>query len=279
MLKLRINCSERSSAREFADKVSDMLSANSLFTVTAKIANVDRNVYKITWWYNDNKSARMFAAEVKDEMALAEDDFEYDVSGLAITNRDKAKAKENVQPDAVMKQWEASGKFKFFCAMYGLQPTKPLHLSKKREELTGSNARAWERATGEKLISDNFIHFITGYFEQAVSQYQINDQDWNVKCIDTLLKYHKVFQNGKKVYISGEDLSADSPLRHAETIKKKNKFYIGSFREWQSSNLKPLENPDEVVADVKKLIGKYYPEILKSCDIRVDNGIVVITVN
>ena len=279
MIKLRINCSERSSAREFADKVSSMLSANSLFNVNAKVANVGRDTYKITWWYNDNKGPGHFLAEVKDEIALAEDDFEYDVSGLAITNRDKARSKENVQPDTVMKRWEEAGKFRIFCAMYGLRPTKPLHLTKKREELTGSNARAWERATGEKLISDNFIHFITGYFEQTVSQYQTNDQDWNVKCIDNLLKYHKVFQNGKKVYVSQEDLPADSPLRDTESMKKKNKFYIGSFREWQSSNLKPLKNPDGVANDLRRIISKYYPEMLNSCDISIDNGIVIVTVN
>lgn len=279
MLKLHLNCAERSSAREFADKISKMLSANSLFTVTAKIANVDRNIYKITWWYNDNRTPGMFVARIKDYIAQEEDNFEYDVSGLAITNRSKAKAKENVQPDVIMKQWEDSGKFKLFCAMYGLQPTKPLHLSKKREELTGSNARALERATGEKLISDNFVHFITGYFEQAVSQYQTSDQDWNIKCIDTLLKYHKIFQNGKKVYIDDEDLPTNSPLRRADSMKKKNTFYIGSPGEWKSSNLKPLDNPNVVADEVKRIIGKYYPEILKSCDIIVDDGIVVITVN
>lgn len=279
MIKLHINCSERSSAREFADRLSYLLSANSLYTVTAKIANVGRDAYKITWWYNDNKGPGHFAAEVKDEIAFEEGDFEYDVSGLAITNRDKAKAKENVQPDVLMKQLEASGKFKIFCAMYGLRPTKPLHLTKQREEMTGSNARAWERSTGKKLESDHFIHFITGYFEQTVSQYQTGDQDWNIKCVDALLRYQKVFQNGKKVYIDQEDRTVDNPLHYTDIMKKKNKFYIGYPGEWKSSNMKPLKNPDAVANAAKELIGKYYPEILESCDIGVDNGIVVITVN
>lgn len=279
MLRLKINCAARLPVRDFADKVSELLSNVSIFSISAKVATTSRDLYKITWWYNDNANSADFVAYVKDRENYENDTFDYDVSGLPILQRDVVRDKAKIQPDTIMKQWEESGKFKVFCAMYGVKLVKPLQLTKKREELTGSNARAWERATGKKLESDNFIHFITGYFEQAVSQYQTSDRDWNIKCIDTLLKYHKVFQNGKKVYINDEDLAPDSPLRHAESIKKKNTFYIGSFREWQSSNLKPLDNPDVVANDVRKLIGRYYPEILKSCDISIDNGIVVITVN
>ena len=285
MLRLKINCTTRLPIRDFADKVSELLSHASVFQVSAKVSTTGRDLYKITWWYNDGLGAADFVAYMKDWENYENDSYDYDVSGLPIMQRDVVRDKAKIQPDAVMKQWEESGKFKVFCAMYGVKLVKPLYLTKKREELTGSNARAWERATGKKAISDNFMHFITGYFEQTVNQYQTADSDWAIKCVDSLLRYGRVFKDNKKVYIDDADREAlnkalDGMLYNYGTIaRKKNVFYIGTAGEWKSSPLQPLKsNPENGIRVLKSVLAKYYPDIAKSCTFAVEDGKVKITV-
>ena len=289
MLKLKINCAQGSAARELANKISDALSKLTVFPVEAKLAIMGRDTYKITWYYNDNTSAGKFAAELRDlfsqEEAIENDTLEYDVEGnpvMECKNCEDFTKKSQRKPDDILNNWENSGKLKSLCAMYGLKITKPIHYTSKREQLTGSNARDWERITGEKLISNNFIHFMTGYFEQVVDAYQNSDTDWVAKCLDNLFRYHKVFSGKKKVYLDRDDSDRLSAVMGWDGIsKKKNTFVLGGEKvkkgsKWVSL---PLKDPNETVKVINEIIKKYYPDFVGKYDIEPKDDFVYVTVH
>ena len=287
MLKLKINCAQGSAARELANKISDSLSKLTVFDVEAKVAITGRDTYKITWYYNDNTSAGAFAAAMRDmfaqEEAIENDTLEYDVEGNPVTeckNCEDFTEKSKRKPDVILNNWETSGKLKAFCAMYGMKMTKPIHYTAKREQLTGSNARDWERITGEKIISENFIHFMTGYFEQAVDAYQTSDTDWVIKCLDNLFRYNRVFSGNKKVYIDKDDSDRLSAVMGWDGIsKKKNTIILGGIKIMKGSKWvsQPLKDPNETAQVVDDLIKKYYPDFVGKYNIEPKDGFVYIT--
>lgn len=282
MIRIKLNCAANSAARTFANDISNMLTQNSGYKVQAKVSVTSRDMYKITWYYNDNAGLSDFISEVKDTLAMEEDDFEYDVNGLPILPSADLAKKRDIYPDVVLKNWSADSSFKLFCANYGLKLAKPLHVTKQREQVTGSNARAWEEATGEKIESSNYLHFITGYFEQVSQVNQVTDRDWMIKCIDTLFRYRKIYENNKKKDVDTADayLLRDNGVR--EVFKKKGSFIITRTSQWENGKWKPTPMSDadaKKVADtVYKVLDKYYPEIIDYCDIQVNDGLVYITV-
>lgn len=283
MIRIKLNCAAKSAASTFANDIATMLTKNSGYKIKAKVAIASRDVYKITWYYNDEAGASDFISEVKDKLAIIDDDFEYDVNGLPILPSADYNNKRSIQPDSVMKNWSSDSSFKLFCANYGLKLTKPLHVTKQREELTGSNARAWEEATGEKIESSNFLHFITGYFEQVSQVNQTTDRDWIIKCIDMLFRYGKIYENNKKKYIEDADayLLRDNGVRNI--YKRKGSFIIASNDHWVENGKyepTPMSDADaKKVADTAyKILDKYYPEFLDYCDIQITDGLVYITV-
>lgn len=289
MLKLKINCAQGSAARELANQISNTLSKLTVFKVEAKLAIIGRDTYKITWYYNDNASAGRFVAQLRDlfaqDEAIENDTLEYDVAGNPVfecKNCEDFTEKSQRKPDEILNNWENSGKLKSFCAMYGLKMSKPIHYTSKREQLTGSNARDWERITGEKLISDNFIHFMTGYFEQVVDAYQSSDTDWVAKCLDNLFRYHKIFSGKKKVYIDNVDSDRLSAVTGWDGIsKKKNTIILGGEQikkgsKWVS---RPLKDPNETAKVASELIKKYYPDFVGKYTIEPKDDFVYITVH
>lgn len=250
----------------------------SIYLIYAKTTVTGKNVYKITWYYNDNTATSRFLAYMNDRKSYDNDSYEYDVQGLPILQQDAVRQKENIQPDELMKQWEDSGKFKIFCAMRRMKIVKPLHFMKQKEEVHGSNVRDYERITGKKYESGNLMHFITGYFEQTVSQYQTGDSDWKIKCVENLVRYGKIFKDNKKIAIpeGNEDFSRE---KAKEISRKKNVSTISGFRTWKTDPIKPLKDPEGYIQSTKELISKYYPDLVDSCIFSNDNGVVKITVN
>ena len=282
MIRIKLNCAANSIARTFADDIANMLTKNSGYTVQAKVSVTSRDVYKITWYYNDNVGLSDFISEVKDTLAIEEDNFEYDVNGLPILPSADLAKKRDIYPDVVLKNWSSNSSFKLFCANYGLKLAKPLHVTKQREEVTGSNARAWEAASGQKIKSQNFLHFITGYFEQVSQVNQTTDRDWMIKCIDMLFRYNKIYVDNKKKYIDDADSDMLYNANAREMFKKKGSFIITKTSHWENGKSEPIPMSD---TDAKKaadaaytVLDKYYPEFMNYCDIQVNDGLVYITV-
>lgn len=216
-----------------------------------------------------------FVNYFKDHLALEEDNLEYDDEMNAILPSElwEAANEKKPTPEEFMRALETSGRLRLLCLNYGFQQDKKLHFTKQREELSGSNARAWAKAWGidvndeaamkEFLKTNHFYHFITCYVTQNVPQYQIEDADWIVKCLESLFRYEKVFKNGKKILIDQEDREEWTGGPSTKVRKKGNVIKLQKVisKLWEDEPT-VWKNIDEDLEKIRGLIHKYYPDFL-----------------
>lgn len=270
MIKLNINCATKSAGSQFADTIADLLRKYTVYPIYSKTTVQGKDVYKITWYYSDNINFRRFGAWLEDSEHMEDGSFEQDVHGNPIIQQELLKQREKIKPDEIMRKLEESGNLKVYCAMHGMKQVKPLKFTSKSEEASG----------GGRLHETGFrIHFITGYFEQHVSEYQIADLDWKIKCLTALLSDGKVFKDNKKVKLPNTD--GEFSWDNAKTVhRKKNIFTVSGYQPslTKSKQLKPLKDPEGYIQEVKAQLQEYYPEFADSYTFSNDNGIVTITV-
>lgn len=298
MIYLHLNAA-KSSGREFADAVAKLINRYCQFDTKAKVATVGKDSYKITWWWNDNNSMAKYLSVFEDRVAIEEDNLEYDDEMKAILPSDKWKAanENKPTPEEFMRALDSSGRLRLLCLNYGFQQDKKLHFTKQREELSGSNARALAKVFGidirdeaamkEFLRTDHFYHFITCYVTQNIPQYQTDNTDWIIKCLDSLFRYHKVFQGKKKIHISDEDWVRmnKSGLQFIQPVRKGNALALQKS-EWSMTpsgrnKYTPVhwEGVENTLGLVQELIHKYYPEFLDHIVFDTNDSSIILEVN
>lgn len=260
-----------SPARAFANAIAEMLKKASKQNINVKVSILDRDSYKVMWWYIDMPGLRHFLNNFQYMEAVENDELEYDVYGNPI----HPNSKTYISPVDALETWEDSGKLKTFAAMYGLSLESELYVTDRPEELTGSNARAWEQLTGEKLQSSNTVYTISLRLKQVGEANQAEDKDWAIKCLDMLFRHGKFYQNGKKVKITDGRWSG----LYNELIRKKNVFYFSAAKPWYSAGDTSPYDVNKIADMVESKISTFYPDLLNQCDIQIADDQVILTVN
>lgn len=265
-IKVYIKASTGSTATMLAKDVANTLSKGCDVPVSYKVSTISRDVYKITWFYYDLPGVSQFVNTVRRELAIAEDDFEYDVNGLPILPTNNA---DTINPEVVIKNWVDSGKFDLMAKMYyGLTTESKLYIKSMKKESTGRNARDYERIFGKPVENNDKVITMTIRVKQLADINKTSDTDWNVKCIDELFRYYKVYDGSKKVKLPEDELhQLYDILTYNSVTKRRNTINIIP---------KANRNVDDVVSTIDAFIDKYYPDI--QYDLSISGDKIVITV-
>lgn len=265
-MKIYVKASTGSTATVLAKDVAATLSKICDVPVKYKVATVSRDTYKITWYYYYLPGASKFVNSVRTQLAIEEDNFEYDVNGLPIMPAD---VENTIGPNVLIKDWVDSGKFDIMAKLYyGLTVASNLYIKSMPKEATGSNARAYERAFGHPIETDDKVFTITLRVKQVSDVNKTSDVDWNVKCIDSLFRYHKVYDGGKKIRIPNDEITQlNDLLKYNSVTKRKNTISLVP---------KVNRNIEDVSSIIDAFINKYYPEMQYNLSISNDNIIITL---
>lgn len=275
MVRLQLNAA-KSSGREFANAVTKLINRNCSFKVCCKVQVQGKDIYKLTWYYNDDLRSESFLDQMDELDAFENDDFEYDVEGNVILPSDThRRMRENKPtPSEFMRALDESGRFRFLCLNYGLQQKKPIKFTERTSDYVDRILPLTDEG------GSYTVYFITCYVEQTVSQQQVGDEEWMMKCLEYLLRYHKVYKNDKRVYIDEREAwyqympSTVKVTKHANviTIQKRS---IGR----QGNNPDVWENTDDSVEFLRTLIHKYYPDLLDHLVFDTNESSIIIEVH
>lgn len=254
-----------STATMLAKDVADTLRKICKTSVNYKVATLGRDTYKITWYYYYLPGVSKFVNSLRTQFAIEEDDFEYDVNGLPIMPAD---VENTIGPDVLIENWVNSGKFDIMAKLYyGLAVASNLYIKSMPKEATGSNARAYEKAFGHPIETDDKVFTMTLRVKQVADVNKTSDVDWNVKCIDSLFRYHKVFDGDKKVRIPNDEITQlNDLLEYNSVTKRKNTISLVP---------KANKNIEDVSSIIDAFIDKYYPEM--QYDLSISNDTIIIT--
>lgn len=121
---------------------------------------------------------------------------------------------------------------------------------------------------GKPVENNDKVITMTIRVKQLADINKTSDTDWNVKCIDELFRYYKVYDGSKKVKLPEDELhQLYDILTYNSVTKRRNTINIIP---------KANRNVDDVVSTIDAFIDKYYPDI--QYDLSISGDKIVITV-